>query len=217
MSDAWGPLAMFYLIPFLGISGAIAIWMTLYRLFWPKHPEKPQPSSSFSTTWVKVRGPVGFVYGVAALFSMVYMLRTDQADAHAKELAARDSTVSSLRAELSDVYATLAPQTAPLDAGRVRLRLEVPGTVSLFQGQAVAQVVGGGCSGYKLRFTGSIAASARRTGPFSDSIVPFRRGLQFFVLVSGRDTWGLNLLDVNRPATLELFRVSTADTETRMP
>lgn len=206
------PIVFIYL--FLVITGAIAVLTSLHRTFNPPKNAPAQSDSSIETAWFKFRAPVGFVYGLVSILTVVMLVRSERVDELRRDLAERNSVIEALKQENSNLNAHLSAAGMAGQGKPFTVIVPTRRPKSVFEGTILVKFDFSGFGKSDAEFAGTDGVASTPSGPFVSGAIPIDQGDRLFIRLSSGVIWGVNVIEIDGSdgLTLEFF-----PTQSRQP
>lgn len=193
---------------FLVISGAIAIIAAIVKICNPSSSSGVSPDSSIETKWFKFNAPAGIVYGIIAIFSVIFIVKYDNRYKYREIIYKLRQEVLSLQKENRSLKQKLAIKSPEEGWSTFKANISSIEPLSLFNATVLVTYDYNVFSKSTLEFKGIKGISAVPDGKYISKKIEFSVGDRFFIKLLSYEIWGVNVLGEVGGATLEFFKVN---------
>ena len=193
---------------FLVITGAIAIIAALVKIVTKTSGPSEPADSSVETLWFKFNAPAGFVYGLIAIFSVIFMVKYDHGAEYKKIIYRLKQEASTIKDENAELKKRLSINAS--DRGDSTFTVEISSyePLSLFNATVMIVYDHNVFSKSTLEFKGIAGVSFSHDGKYDLNKIEFEKGDRFFLKLTSGQIWGVNILRESGGATLEFFNMN---------
>jgi hypothetical protein len=185
------------MLGFIIVTGAYSIINSLKRIFDHKPTNfSSNDHSSLEAAWFKLKAPIGFIYGIAALGGAIFFLSTSNWTKKSQdEDQFKDKSFGSFVESSSEK--------------QVKVYVSTNDPISIFDGSILLIYQRHVWDKDALEFRGITGWSKSAKGPFEAGPLQISTGDQFFVKLPTDQIYGLNILNFGYHGQigLEFFRV----------
>lgn len=196
---------------FLVITGGVAIIASLVKIASKTPQHSGVSDSSVETIWFKFNAPAGFVYGLVAIFSVIFMVKYDHSFKYKEIINRLNQEVSIIKIENEELKTKLSINAS--DRGDSTFIVNVPSyaPLSLFNATVLIIYDHHVFSKSILEFKGIKGISFSKDGTYDQNQIEFEKGDRLFLKLDTDKIWGVNILNEASGVTLEFYDIYSHD------
>lgn len=200
------PFVFIYI--FLVITGGIAIIASLIKIASKNTGPSDQADSSVETVWFKFNAPAGFVYGLVAIFSVIFMVKYDYSAEYKRVIYRLEQESTTIKNENAELRKRLSINASSMGDSTFTVDVASYEPLSLFNATVMIVYDHNAFSKSILEFKGIAGVSFSYDGNYNSQKIEFKKGDRFYLKLTSGQIWGVNILREMGNATLEFFAMN---------